>query len=138
MYSPEWRGRYPHMLRRDVVVWNRFLSGVGLSFVGYDYDVHVGGEVRCGAGWSEKDLHMARMLASKRIDAVGYRAGEVWLFEVKPEAGVTSVGQLVTYRLLYLRQFAPRAQVICALVCSNILPDELWVMEQQGFRTFVV
>jgi hypothetical protein len=126
------------MLPADVAVWDRFLDKHGFGFVGFRYDVHVGGEIEKRDEWTEKTIQMASWLAAKRIDAVGYKAGETWIFEVKPEAGVTAVGQLVTYRMLYIEKYRPIGRLECALVCGNATIDERRVLEAQGFKVFVV
>lgn len=126
------------MLPADVGVWNRFLDLHGFEFVGFRYDVHVGGEVERQSAWTEKVFLMASHLAAKRIDAVGYKAGETTIFEVKPEAGVTAVGQLVTYRMLFIEKYAPIGALTCALVCGNATIDEKRVLEELGFKVFVV
>lgn len=138
MYAPEKRHKYPHMLPADVALWERFLERYGHEFAGFDYDLHVGGRIQRQSEWTEETFSMASALTAKRIDAVGYKLGETWIIEVKPEGGVTSVGQLVTYQILYISKFAPIVPLVCALVCSNILEDELAVMEHMGFKTYVV
>lgn len=126
------------MLPADVAVWDRYLDKFGHEFVGFRYDVHVGGEVERQSVWTQKIYHMASWLAAKRIDAVGYKAGETTIFEVKPEAGVTAVGQLVTYKMLFIEKYSPVGLLTCALVCANATIDETHVLEAQGFKVFVV
>ena len=126
------------MLPADVKLWDRFLDRYGHEYSGFRYDVHVGGEIEKESHWTGKVVSMASWLASKRIDAVGFKPGETVIFEVKPEAGVTAVGQLITYRMLYLEKYPPIGVVSCALVCENILPDERRVLEAQGFMVYVV
>jgi hypothetical protein len=138
LFSPDERGYFPHMLPGDVELWNRFLDEHGHEYVGFRYDVHVGGAIERESKWTDKVHQMASWLVSKRIDAVGYRPGVTVIFEVKPEAGVTAVGQLVTYRMLFLEKYPVAGEVQCALVCSNILPDERRVLVTQGFGVFVV
>lgn len=138
MFSPDERGRYPHMLPADVELWDRFLNEYGREFVGFRYDVHVGGAIEQASRWTGKVREMASWLASKRIDAVGYGPGVTVIFEVKPEAGVTAVGQLITYRMLFMEKYPVAGVVKCALVCSNVLPDERRVLVAQGFMVYVV
>lgn len=126
------------MLPADVAVWDRFLDLYGHEFVGFRYDVHVGGEVERQSAWTKKIFHMASWLAAKRIDAVGYKAGETWIIEVKPEAGVTAIGQLVAYKMLFIEKYRPIGRLECALICGNALPDERRVLGAQGFKIFVV
>jgi hypothetical protein len=129
---------YPHMLPADVLVWERFLDKHAAEFSGFDYDVHVGGEVEREVGWTQEVYTMALSLASKRIDVVGYRGNETWIIEVKPVAGVTAIGQLVMYRDLYIRDFRPDRVIVCALVCENLSLDEKWQLDKLGFKYFVV
>lgn len=138
MYESKRLRRYPHMLPADVRIWERFIKRHGHEFAGFEYDVHVGGRVEKVSGWTNETFRMASSLTSKRIDAVGFKAGETWIIEVKPEAGVTSVGQLVTYQILYISKFGPIVPTRCVLVCENILPDEEAVMNYMGFMTVVV
>lgn len=126
------------MLPRDVAVWDRWLDKHGYEYNGFRYDVHVGGEIEVAPGWSEKTKHMASWLAAKRIDAVGYKPGEVWILEVKPEAGVTAIGQLLTYKMLFIEKYRPIGRLECALVCGNATIDERRVLEAHGFKIFVV
>lgn len=126
------------MLKKDVAVWNRFLDLYGFEFVGFRYDIHVGGEVERKSEWTKKVFQVASWLAAKRIDAVGYKAGETTIFECKPEGGVTAVGQLVTYRMLFIEKYRPVGRLECALVCANATIDEKRVLEALGFKVFVV
>lgn len=130
--------RYPHMLPADVRLWERWLDKHGDFFTSVQYDVHVGGDVERLPHWSDKFTTEASWLAAKRIDVVGYKPGEIWLIEVKPEAGTAAIGQLVSYLILYRLKFAPAADLICALVTNYLVPDEKVILETLGFRWFVV
>jgi hypothetical protein len=130
--------KYPHMLPADVEIWDRYLIDHITDYVRYDYDVHVGGSVEGLESWGAETIAMAHALAAKRIDVVGYRPGEICIFEVKPEAGVTAVGQLVMYEQLYQEDFHPEELVTCCLVCENVTPDERRVIERLGFKVLVV
>jgi hypothetical protein len=138
MYPAKKIGWYPHMLPNDIAVWERFLDKHGNEFKGFEYDVHVGGIVERDPGWSEVTFVMASELYAKRIDAVGYKSDSITIIEVKPEAGVGSVGQLVTYMDLYKRDFRSKLKILGLLVCENILPDEFWVLRNNNFEVFVV
>lgn len=126
------------MLPSDVAIWERFLERYGKDYTGFDYDVHVGGWVTETDQWTGTKKKVYWSMAAKRIDAVGHKPGEIWLLEVKPEAGVTAVGQLVMYSMLYRDRFHPVENVMAALVCENVLPDEKSVITRLGFKIFVV
>ena len=78
------------------------------------------------------------MIAQLRIDAVGYTENEVWLFEVKPRAGRSALGQLLGYANWYLHDFRPekplRLGVVCEMVDANMAP----LFRRYGIRVFVV
>lgn len=138
MYPPEKLARYPHMLPNDIEIWERFLDLHGNEYDGFDYDVHVGGVVERMSHWTDEEFRTYLSLAAKRIDAVGHQGQRITLFEVKPEGGVTSVGQLFTYRELYIHDFMPEEIPSIALVCKNVMLDEIYVLEKLGAEVFVV
>lgn len=138
IYDPEKLSKYPHLLPADVALWERWLDRYGDFFTALEYDVHVGGGVEVVPGWSQETIKMASTLAAKRIDVVGHKPGEIWIVEVKPEAGVAALGQLLCYRILYIEKFKPTAEPICCLVTDHLVPDEVFLLNRLGFRSFVV
>lgn len=132
------RPPYPHMLPIEVELWGRFLLGHGGEWVRFEYDLHVGEGIPVSPEWPENIKAMAYAVTAKRIDAVGFRPGEVTIFEVKPDAGLAAIGQLISYRELYVRQFAPPERIGLAVVTDNITPDEEYVYEKQGIEIYLV
>lgn len=138
IYDPQKLSKYPHMLPADVALWERWLDRHGDFFSAVEYDVHVGGAIERLPVWSDQLVEMASTLAAKRIDVVGHRPGEVWIIEVKPEAGTSAIGQLVSYRILYIEKFKPATEPVCCLVTDNLVPDERFLLDHLGFKFFVV
>jgi len=95
------RFRYPHMLPADQLLWDVFLPKYGSYWDGFDYDIHVGEGVGPLPGYPPGIARAALSLTQKRIDAVGYRGSEVWVFEIKPHAGLSAIGQVLSYSELY-------------------------------------
>jgi len=95
------RYHYKHMLPRDTELWNHFLEQHGGYFDRFIYDEHVGEGVGDIYGYEPWVAQLAKSLTQKRIDAVGYRGGEVWLFEIKPKAGLAALGQIIAYEALW-------------------------------------
>ena len=107
-----------HMLPRDIAIWRRFLLQHEEEFTEFRYDVHVGPKLRLedpNASWigdfSERAL-------SLRIDVVGFKAEEVWVIEVKPNAGLSALGQLMAYRY-YLDPSIYAGKVLKACVVTD-------------------
>lgn len=138
VYDPTKLQKYPHLLPRDIAIWERFLEVHAGEFVGFQYDIHVGGAVGRLPGWTIEDAQMASWLEAKRIDVVGFKEGEIWIIEVKHEAGVGAFGQLMAYRELYWQKYSPKVPVVMCLVTNNLTPDEQLVCEKLGIRFYVV
>lgn len=130
--------KYPHLLPADVLLWERFLDQYPDYFESVEYDVHVGGAVDHSPWWSDKFRIEASWLASKRIDVVGHRKGEIWIVELKPEAGLSAIGQLIGYELLYQKRYSPTWPLVKCLVTNLLTPDERFLTVALGIRTFQV
>ena len=94
---------YPHMMPNDIAVWELFLNAYPLRFDRLEYDVHVG----VGYGYDEEspDWHvrLAKGLTQYRIDVVGWNSREATIIEVKPYAGLGTLGQLLGYRHFFIK-----------------------------------
>ena len=130
--------KYPHMLPNELRIWDRFIQVMGDRWERFEYDVHVGEGVDPGPGYPEKWRKLAIMLTQKRIDAVGYAEDGIWIFEVKPDAGLSALGQLLGYKVLFERDRKPSEPIHLAVVTNRVFPDEKFIFDSYGVRVFVV
>ncbi len=121
-FPPEWRGRYPHMREVELPLWNRFLDLYGKLFEGFEYDVRVGPASGAAAGFDAQTQAVFHDLSRVRIDAVGYRVGEVWLLEVMPYAGMSALGKLLSYAELFFVDRAPVEPIRLGVVTDRFSP----------------
>jgi hypothetical protein len=131
-------GRFPHMLQAESELWSAFLRDFGKPWSGWEYDVHVGEGISVGSAYDVMTQGLARALTQKRIDAVGHRKGVVWIFEVKLQAALSAVGQLVGYQHLYRITFKYEGPIELAIVTDRLLPDDERVFRLQGIHIFLV
>jgi len=152
--------QYPHMSPHESAIWRRFMEVTKLKFIRFEYDVHV------GVGYvpeyllrelEEKEklyeqgkitfheleltrniVKSSKMLTQLRIDVVGETEHEVWVFEVKPRAGRSALGQVESYAYWYLRQYKPAKAIRPAVVCEDIDPNMPDVFSARGVSVFVV
>jgi len=99
--APDWRGKPPQMLEREVPVWWRYLDHhmgeyeriwYALALTLKEPPTGVPAEV--ARGWMRS--------AAKRLDAVAKRKdGTLDLVEVTTSAGLRAVGQAATYQELW-------------------------------------
>jgi len=122
-YSYQKLEKYPHMFPLDIAIWERFISDYPDFFNHVDYDVKVGSGSQVNSVLSKNYQHMQEILSKYRIDVVGYTTEEIYIIEVKPEAGTIAIGQVITYRTLYQRDFLPQNKVRGMIVSDRLLPD---------------
>jgi len=76
------------------------------------------------------------MLTQKRIDVVAERDGEVWIFEVKPDAGLSAIGQVLSYRVLYKQHFREERPIKLAIVTTRVDDDIREVAKEYGIVVY--
>lgn len=152
--------RYPHMGPEEAKIWHKFLAITDLNFIRIEYDVHVGTGyipdylmkeyLRRKEQYEKgiityKEFHEIEAvvksitaLTQLRIDAVGETDREIWIFEVKPRAGRSALGQLEAYRFWYVRQFRPSKPVRLAVVCYDVDKNLEPIFQSKGIEVFRV
>jgi len=115
-----------HMLPRDRAIWTRFLSLHEDEFDEFRYDVLAGPKLRL----EREDVpwlgDFTERIMSLRIDVLGYKDGECWLIEVKPNAGLSALGQLMAYRYYLDPSYYEDRDLIATTVtdyCRHYMPD---------------
>jgi hypothetical protein len=105
VYPVQWvpvekSGRYPHMFKHDISIWERFLDAYGGQFTDAAYDLALGGVVPNDPDASAELALGWQYTTAKKIDAVVRNDQEVWLCEVRPDAGLAAVGSVLGYSIL--------------------------------------
>lgn len=131
-------GRYTHMAKRDLAVWERFLDQVGAAFLGVAYDVAVGGVVPGPEVPNEADRRMWQYSTALRIDAVLFAADLVHVVEVRPYATVSALGAALCYTLVLERERVTSLPLQAAIVCEGIQKDVAWVAERLNVIVWTV
>lgn len=119
-------------------VWNRFLDRYGAGWEAFEYDVRVGPASGAAGGADEATRRVFESLTRLRIDAVGYRPGEIWVLEVSPFAGISKVGQAIGYRDLFVAERRPAQPVRAGVVTGVFSPAVGEVLRSQGIEVWIV
>lgn len=136
--KPAIRLNYPHFLPSDTEVWTRFLIKYPDHFDLVDYDIHVGKGIDLDPSWEQNIATMATTITQRRIDVLGVKGAVWYIVEVKKDPGVTAVGQLIGYRVLYKLQFPDRPTPRLLLVSNRVDADLQTILENQHISYFVV
>jgi hypothetical protein len=133
-FPPELLKKYPQMSPDDVPIWSDFLLQYASNYLGFDYNVRVGEGTTPVATTDTELIKWTKILTQKRIDAVGYKTNSIEIFEVKPRAGITALGQVISYLALYRETFNPTLPITGTVVCDVQDPDLADIYARHGIK----
>lgn len=123
--------KYAHMWLKDYATWTAFLRSERCRFEEVWYDVHVGRLMGVPRGSTAYLQRVAEGVSLKRIDVVGRIGRDLYIIEVKPEANMKGIGQVVTYRELFVKEFEVEGAVRGMMVATTCDCDILDVAEKE-------
>lgn len=126
------------MLESDFPLWNTFLDSYAILFERFFYNVLVGEfaiEVDRPLTLQET---LERSSLSKKIDALGETSDNVWIIEVASRPGLRSIGQLLTYRALWLEDPKILKPEITVLVTDILDRDLISSASVNGIETVLL
>lgn len=135
---PTFRGHYPHLAKRDATVWERFLVKFADQFLGFTYDLALGGRDMDFPGLDPAERLGWRYNTALKVDAVGFTATQAWIIEVRPDATVSALGAALTYTMVAEREGAFLQTLLPVIVCETIQPDVNWACQQLGIHVLRV
>ena len=132
------RYRYPHMIEDEKLVWERFMDLYPGKFETVDYDFRVGKGVVIDGEPGEPWPRMAKMLSQKRIDVVGWVGDSPTIVEVKKRVGLSALGQVLGYRILFMKDLKHFPEPELLVICETISDDDHVVLEGSNIPVEVV
>ncbi len=130
--------RFPHMFPLDIAIWKRFLKKFDANYNSFKYDIKVGEGRPPLKHWDKATKRMQEILTKKRIDAVGFGPSFVDVIEVKPSAGPSALGQIITYTALFKNTFDTDLPVRPVIVTDTPEPDMVRLTDELGIILVVV
>lgn len=128
--------KYKHMSPYECYLFDYFLRKHNNEFDTFDFDVRVGDGMKPPEHLSQPYRDLSVLLTQKRIDAIGYHNTRITIFEVKPNAALSALGQLIGYRDLYIRQFNPTIPPKLAVVTDFVGRDEEFYFQKRGIHIY--
>jgi len=126
------------MLTADIPVWYRFLDVYGHLFKSLYYDCFVGGPWHTAKELEDPMTRMWWANTAKRLDALVELENEIWIIEVTSAPGLRAIGQLQSYRVLYLED--PKFEKLekMVLVLEHIDTDVVAAAAAYGILCYVM
>jgi hypothetical protein len=131
-------GHYPHLAKHDSAIWERFLDRFAADFDLAAYDVALGGFLLDDQAGSEDERLGWRYSTALKVDVVLSREGEVWVVEVKPQAGVSALGGALCYATMAERDGFTADTIVPAVVTDRASPDIRYCAAQLGVTLVAV
>lgn len=122
----------------DTEIWEKFIDTFPNRYTTVDYDFALGSTPLTPEQiTSEADANMVR-LWQKRIDVLAKSGDETHVIEVKPNAGASALGQVLSYCELYKGYVDPFAKVKPILITNSLKPDMALLSQQMGVELIIV
>jgi len=137
-FNYEYRHKYPHLIGEDTEVWSRFILKFPDQFETVDYDVKVGSGADTSPLTDQYAKEYWKSLTMKRIDVIAYDNNFVTIIEVKKKASLFTLGQILGYRFLFLREHPELHLVKTLIVCESISQDDIDVLSHYGIDFIIV
>jgi hypothetical protein len=139
LFLPEQQAHYPHMAKRDVELWERFLREHGKKFLAFSYDVALGGRLPQIPNDPDASTALGYQYSTAlKLDAVGWMSNQAWIIEVRPEATVSAYGSAVVYALVARREKLTELPLIPTIVCETCQLDVEWAAAMTGIQVIRV
>jgi len=129
---------YPHMFPRDIEIWERYLKIYKKDYQQFLYDVKIGSVPQFPNGLPPEIYKMGEDLWKKRIDVVGIKTNEIEVIEVKPNAGLSALGQVLGYAKIYTDEKKPSLPVYPVLITDYPKEDIPSLSLSFGVRLVIV
>ena len=122
----------------DSAIWNRFIDKYPEQFTQVQYDFHVGDAPPFNTLYDEDEDLNQDMLYRKRIDVVGHTDTECFIVELKPNAGMSTIGQVKGYKMLYDEEDWTTKKTIPMIVTDAMSTDTQRYCEREGVLFVIV
>lgn len=137
-YPSTWRGVPAAMPGGDYGVWKLFLDLHGNEWSDYAYDIELHGNTRPIIDPDPALTRLWSRVTAKRIDAIGFRASGLTLFEVRHNAAWQSLGQLLGYRELFALDY-PTEQIEQSIILTDAIDAAIRATaERYGLKIMLI
>lgn len=137
-FKYEKRYWYPHMGPQDVKIWERFIDANPDRFDVCIYDLPVGDNPPLDREELAEYQKNWTYLCKYKCDAIGFKNDVPTIIEVKPRAGLGSIGQAICGDMLYQEYIQQHSALKKMIVTDQLRNDMDWMCEELGIELVVV
>ncbi len=137
-FNYEVRHKYPHLIGEDSEIWSRFVTLYPERFETVSYDIKVGRGAKVFTITDEKSQRYWTNLTKKRIDVLGYSQDVITIIEIKKRVGLYTLGQILGYQFLFLRENPEIKEVKLLIISSSIPIDDVDILNHYKVPFLIV
>jgi hypothetical protein len=126
------------MIADEARVWEKFMDLFPDRYTSVDYDFRVGEGVQIDIPYEENYARMVTMLSQHRIDVLAWLGEKPTIIEVKERAVISTIGQLIGYKALFVEEFKNMGEPRLLCVCERISLDVQFVFDKQNVPIEIV
>lgn len=128
---------YPERTNNESAVIRDFLVAHGAEFESFDFSVRVGVGATPDPSLPQKQQNAIIRASRKRIDILARRGGKPVIVEVKVDITPASLGQILTYRHLWLEEHPTEQEPELVIVGRNVDNDTVRALQAAGITVYV-
>lgn len=132
------RHKYLGLHDEDRIIWERFIEKYPDAYDAVIYNQHCGSGTKIPEGMQENIARDGKLLTQWKVDVVAFKGNSIDIVELKPNAGLSALGQVIGYAYLYVRDCAPGTKPTPMLVTNFERPDMREIAGKHGVKYFVV
>lgn len=121
---------------RDLFI--RFLAQHGHEYQKWEFAHHFGPPAIPTEGLPENLRYWAEVVSRLRADAIGWRGGQPVIFEIKPYAKPSVIGQLQGYKFFWHDEYPSEPSPILAIICEAFHPALLPLAREAEIEIYQV
>ncbi len=129
---------YPNLRENETFIWDRFIEKYPDAYDEVIYNLHLGEGADIPAGTEENIARDFKLLTQYKIDVVGFSKNQIDIIEIKPYAGASAIGQVVSYSELYKKFIDPEARPNLVILTDQMRPDTKTLAETLNLKLIIV
>lgn len=130
--------KYPHLLPGDVKLWELFLDANHPDILTVVYDVHLGPGTEIPTNLPDNIKRMATAITQYRVDVIVSTKTTIHPVEIKPQAGLTALGQALGYTYMYKLERSPDLPVQATVLTNFLKPGLATLYKSYGVEVWTV
>ena len=131
------RKTFPHLFRVEAEIFHRWLQNHEELYDRFEFDLRVGDGAIEEAAATDAVSRGFKRLTQKRVDVVGFKGAQATIFEVRPDADQTALGNLLAYQFHFIRMFPSAPAPNLAVITDRIEKDDAAVFKSQDVEVYI-